>query len=129
MGQSRAGYFVLWSALQAPDLFWGRIASNPSLEPGRERFFNDASVHTKSDLKVVVASGTRDTEQRRRNAKEWSLHWQNQEDAPWQVQLLPIQGGTHAASIGETYRQAMLFLFQDEIAARATAPIAPSPTS
>lgn len=29
VGQSRAGYFVLWSALQDPDLFWGRIASNP----------------------------------------------------------------------------------------------------
>lgn len=38
LGQSRGGYFVLWSALQAPDLFWGRIASNPSLTPGRESF-------------------------------------------------------------------------------------------
>ena len=32
-GQSRSGYFVLWSAMEAPDLFWGRIASNPATTP------------------------------------------------------------------------------------------------
>lgn len=117
LGQSRGGYFVLWSALEAPDLFWGRIASNPSFTPGRTRFFADASTHSRSDLKVVLASGSRDTDLRKRNAVEWVQTWQDHADAPWQVKLLVIQDGTHAASIGETYRQAMLWLFSKEVAA------------
>lgn len=35
-GQSRAGAMVLYSAFAEPDLFWARIASNPSWKPGRE---------------------------------------------------------------------------------------------
>lgn len=118
LGQSRGGYFVLWSALEAPDLFWGRIASNPSLTPGRDRFFGAAAHHGRNDLGVVVASGSRDTEQRRINAKEWAEAWTRRQDAPWQVKYLPIQDGTHAASIGEVYRQSMLWLFKDEIRAK-----------
>ena len=113
LGQSRGGYFVLWSAVEAPDLFWGRIASNPSFTPGRTRFFADASPHGRRDLKVVLASGSRDAEMRKRDAVEWAQTWQDREDAPWQVKLLVIQGGTHAASIGEAYRQAMLWLFSN----------------
>lgn len=37
-GQSRGGYMVLYSAFTEPDLFWGRIASNPAFDPGREQF-------------------------------------------------------------------------------------------
>lgn len=116
LGQSRGGYFVLWSALEDPDLFWGRIASNPSLSPGRERFFAAAKPHSRNDLQVAVASGTRDTELRRKNALEWTQTWKGRSDAPWDVRLFPIQDGTHAASIGETYRQAMLWLFRKNIA-------------
>nr|AAK28566.1 hypothetical protein [uncultured bacterium] len=116
LGQSRGGHFVLWSALEAPDLFWGRIASNPSFAPGRARFFADASPHSRDDLKVALVSGSRDTELRRRNAVEWAQAWQDRADAPWQVKLFVIQGGTHAASIGEAYRQAMLWLFSKEVA-------------
>jgi len=117
VGQSRAGYFVLWSALEDPDLFWGRIASNPALAPGRVRFFESAASHTRKDLKVAIASGTRDTEQRKRNAMEWGTTWSSRADAPWVVNLIKIEGGTHAATIGETYRRAMLWLFEAEIAA------------
>ena len=39
-GQSRGGYMVLYSAFTDPDLFWGRIASNPSFNPGRSLFFS-----------------------------------------------------------------------------------------
>jgi predicted alpha/beta superfamily hydrolase len=116
VGQSRAGYFVLWSALEDPDLFWGRIASNPALTPGRARFFEAAASHTKKDLKVAIASGTRDTELRQRNATEWGTTWSSRADAPWAVNLIKLEGGTHAATIGETYRRAMLWLFETEIA-------------
>lgn len=115
LGQSRAGYFILWSALEAPDLFWGRIASNPSSTPGRERLFAEVAPHRRGDLSVAVAIGDRDTDARKRFAREWTEHWQSRQDAPWQVVPMPIEGGTHAASIGEVYRQAMLWLFRDEI--------------
>lgn len=115
LGQSRAGYFVLWSALEDPDLFWGRIASNAGLTPGRERFFSPPAAHKSIDLKVAVASGTRDTELRQNNAKEWTSAWSARADAAWSVKLLTIDDGTHAASIGETYRQAMLWLFQEDM--------------
>ena len=116
VGQSRAGYFVLWSALEDPDLFWGRITSNPALTPGRARFFEAAASHRRKDLKVAIASGTRDTEQRQRNAIEWSTTWSSRDYAPWAVKLIKLEGGTHAATIGEAYRRAMLWLFETEIA-------------
>lgn len=116
VGQSRAGYFVLWSALQDPDLFWGRIASNPSPGPARDALFVAALPHTRTDLRVAVASGTRDTAERQRIARDWTTHWSAAStDAPWQVTLLTLQDGTHAATIGETYRRAMLWLFHEHI--------------
>jgi predicted alpha/beta superfamily hydrolase len=120
VGQSRGGYFVLWSALEDPDLFWARIASNPALAPGRARFFEAAASHARKDLKLAIASGTRDTEFRQRNATEWGTTWSSRADAPWAVNLIKIEGGTHAATIGETYRRAMLWLFETEIAAGKT---------
>lgn len=111
LGQSRGGYFVLWSALEMPDLFWGRVASNPTFTPGRARFFADANAHTRTGLKVFLASGTRDSELRKENANAWAHTWQHRADAPWRLNFSVLEGGTHAASIGETYRQAMLWLF------------------
>lgn len=116
VGQSRGGYFVLWSALEDPDLFWARIASNPALAPGRARFFEAAASHSRKDLKLAIASGTRDTELRQRNATEWGTTWSSRTDAPWAVNLIKLEGGTHAATIGEIYRRSMLWLFGAEIA-------------
>lgn len=124
LGQSRAGYFVLWSALQDPDLFWGRIASNPSPAPAREQLYRTPAPHRRDDLGVVVASGARDTAVRVAHAKAWAATWSARADAPWQVELNVLPEGTHAASIGEVYRQAMLWLFDE---ARATGLQAPLP--
>jgi predicted alpha/beta superfamily hydrolase len=113
VGQSRAGYFVLWSAYADPDLFWGRIASNPSVSPGREMLFAPPLVApTRRDLGVALVSGTRDGSATRRDgAREWGARWEGAADAPWAVNLIEIEGGTHAASIGEAYRHAMVWLF------------------
>lgn len=111
LGQSRGGYFVLWSAREAPDLFWGRIASNPARGPAREQLFAPAAPHARNDLKVAMVSGTREDEGRRQLAREWVADWSARADVPWQTTLLEIEGGTHAASIGEGYRRAMLWLF------------------
>jgi len=117
VGQSRAGYFVLWSALQAPDLFWGRIASNPAFTRTRDALFAPPSDPMRAHASVVLVSGGRDLPLRVRNAHEWYGVWTAREDRPWSLQLIELPTGTHAASIGEGYRQAMLWLFRDEVVA------------
>lgn len=117
VGQSRAGYFVLWSALQAPDLFWGRIASNPAFTRTRDALFTPPSSPTRATTSVALVSGRRDLPLRVHNAHEWYEFWSAREDRPWSLQLIDLPAGTHAASIGEGYRQAMLWLFRDEVVA------------
>jgi predicted alpha/beta superfamily hydrolase len=116
VGQSRGGYFVLWSALRDPDLFWGRIASNPSPAPARAAVFAAPAAHRRDDLEVIVVSGARDTAPRVQHAADWTSGWARRGDAPWQVRLVVLPEGTHAASIGEAYRQSMLWLFRGQIA-------------
>lgn len=110
-GQSFGGSFVLYSAFTEPDLFWARIASNPAFEPGRARFFGPPPRATRRDLRLVVASGTRDREPYRQGALEWFRAWEGRRDAPWTLRPLTIEGGTHAADSLNVYRAAMLWLF------------------
>ena len=115
LGQSRGAQFVLWSALNDPDLFWARIASNPVFVPGKQEFFKPPSHHKNKDLMLALMTGTREKESRRLNVKEWVNHWTLNPRNPWQLKVFEINGGTHAASIGESYRQAMLWFFQKEM--------------
>jgi uncharacterized protein len=110
-GQSRGGGFVLYSAFTDPDLFWGRVASNPALMPGRNLFFGTPAPAARLDLRLVVASGSRDRPRYRRLALEWFSHWQGRRDTPWRLNTITIEGGTHAADSGRVYRSAMLWLF------------------
>lgn len=110
-GQSRGGYMVLYSAFTDPDLFWGRIASNPAFEPGRELFFSSAAPASRNDLGLVVASGSRDYADLREAASKWFDAWKDVEDSPWSINSVTIQGGTHAADSTNSYRAGMLWLF------------------
>jgi hypothetical protein len=110
-GNSRAGYFVLWSAFTDPDLFWGRIVSNPSLRPGRELFFSQPTKGTRNDLGLVVSTGTRDRQPSRDNSLALFKAWEGKQDLPWRLNLQTIDGGTHAADATNVYRKAMLWLF------------------
>lgn len=110
-GQSRGGYMVLYSAFTDPDLFWGRIASNPTFEPGRELFFSPAAPASRNDLGLVVTSGSRDYPGLREAALEWFDAWQSVEDRPWSLNFETIREGTHAAGSTDSYRKGMLSLF------------------
>lgn len=120
VGQSRGGGFVIYSALTAPDLFWGRIASNPAFRPGASRdfFYAAAAPATRADLALFVASGARDRADLRAETLHWFDHWNGQAERPWMLRTVTIDNGTHAASIGEVYRQGLLWLFRDEPPAR-----------
>lgn len=112
VGQSHGGQFVLYSALTAPDLFWGRIASNPSVKPNREVFYGKARAATRRDLKLFYASGSRDREHLRAEALHWSAAWEARKK-PFALRFETIDGGTHAASIAEVYRRGMIWLSQN----------------
>lgn len=110
-GQSRGGYMVLYSAFTSPELFWGRIASNPTLDPGRERFFSSAAPASRDDLGLVVTSGSRDRQDLRQAALEWFATWEQTSNKPWSLHTVTIEGGTHAADSTNSYRAGMVWLF------------------
>ena len=110
-GQSRGGAFVLYSAVSDPDLFWGRIASNPSITPGLESLIGDAAPATRDDLGVAVVSGTRDRPDLQDQAALWLRVWQARADKPWRVLGARTQGGTHAANTPDAYRTGMRWFF------------------
>lgn len=110
-GQSRGGAFVLYSAVTDPDLFWGRIASNPSITPGIESLLEPAARAARDDLTLVVTSGTRDRPDLQEEAALWLAAWEAQPERPWRLEGVRIQGGTHAASAPDAYRQGLRLLF------------------
>jgi hypothetical protein len=113
VGQSFGGQFVLFSAMTAPDMFWARIASNPSLKPNADFFYGAATKSKRKDLKLFYASGSRDRPHLREEALNWSAAW-SAKKAPWTLRFETIEGGTHAASIPEAYRRGMIWFFERE---------------
>jgi predicted alpha/beta superfamily hydrolase len=120
VGQSFGGTFVLYSAFTDPDLFWGRIASNPSFRFGRRRFFAPPPAGSRHDLGLVLASGERNNAQSRQQALDWIAAWEGK-PAPWTVKGVTIPNGTHAADLPNAYRAGMLWLFREDPEMRAAA--------
>lgn len=109
-GQSRGGGFVLHSAFTSPDLFWGRIASNPTLD--RLPALNNAPVPaSRGDLRLLVTSGALDRPVYRQPALGWFNEWRGRPGLPWTLRTETIEGGTHAADAPRVYRLAMRWFF------------------
>ncbi|MBU4039534.1 MAG: alpha/beta hydrolase [Alphaproteobacteria bacterium] len=115
-GQSRGGAFVLYSAVTDPDLFRGRIASNPSITPGMESLLAPAAPAARRDLGLVVVSGTRDRADLQAEAAQWLSVWEGRPERPWRLFGERIEGGTHAANAPDAYRRGMRRLFSEEAA-------------
>jgi uncharacterized protein len=109
-GQSRAGAMILYSAFMRPDVFWARIASNPSWVPGEEIFYGRPASASRQDLQLLIAVGTKEYPDRRAAASQWFAHWKGRA-APWALTRVDIEGGTHSADAGNAYRAAMRRLF------------------
>lgn len=109
-GQSRGGALILYSAFTSPDLFWARIASNPSWTPGREIFYGPPARASRTDLQLMIAIGTAEFADRRALADEWLSHWRGRE-APWRISRIDVPGGTHSADAGNAYRAALRQLY------------------
>jgi hypothetical protein len=110
VGQSRGGGFVFYSAFTDPDLFWGRIASSPTLNPGHDIYFGEPAPAHRTDLQFVVADGTNDRPELRPDTLAWEREWADRK-GPWALKVITLEGGTHAADIANVYRQGMDWLF------------------
>lgn len=113
-GQSRGGHFVLYSAFQHPDTFWGRIASNPTLLPHPQQFYATPVEAMRDDLTLVVASGANDRPTLRKDALAWYSDWQQRDDAPWSIHFATIASGTHAANSTDAYRIGLGEIFEGD---------------
>jgi predicted alpha/beta superfamily hydrolase len=110
VGQSYGGSFVLWSALNRPDAFWGRIASNPSFRLNSEKLWAPAVAPLQSGAKLYVVSGTANAPDARQQAIRW-VEQRATSPAGAGVERIDIAGGTHAADLPAAYRAALRKLF------------------
>ena len=108
VGQSFGAGYVLYSALNDPDLFWARIASNPSFRL-REDVWGKAAAAKRTDLKLYLVDGTLNDPRSRQATAKWGAAWSRK--ALWTVERIEIPGGTHAADLGGGYRAALRKLF------------------
>jgi predicted alpha/beta superfamily hydrolase len=114
-GQSLGGQFVLYTALTRPDLFWGHIASNPALHrnlPFFLRRYGKAEV-TGEQPRLFVASGSEDDPRFRVPTLEWIEHWSSNDDNPWQLKTMSLDGHTHMSAPPASFRQGMAWLFSE----------------
>ena len=113
MGQSRGGHFALYSAYTNPDLFWGRIISNPALYPNKDLFFAGETRPDPSNARIYFSSGGNDLPHLRKDALRWFAQWSD-DPAPWDLKTETIENGTHAARYVDVYRNGMKWLFADD---------------
>ncbi len=112
IGQSRGAHFALYSAYDAPDAFWGRIAINPSLKPNKARFFVDLSKLARADSNLYFASGENDWPRLRKEALALFEHLNAQERLPWRLKTVTVPAATHGANYVDIYREGMKWLFR-----------------
>jgi predicted alpha/beta superfamily hydrolase len=110
VGQSFGGTFVLYSAFTKPDLFWARIASNPSARMHQTLLAGAPAAARRNDLHLVLVSGTANNPDGRRAALDLDRTWRRG-PTPWELHRIDIEGGTHAADLGNAYRLALRRLF------------------
>jgi predicted alpha/beta superfamily hydrolase len=115
-GQSIGGQFVLYTALTRPDLFWGHIASNPALHRNLPFFLQE---HGEADSgseqsRLFVGSGSGDDPRFRVPTLEWIEHWSNNNDNPWQLKTVILEGHTHMSAPPACFRQGVAWLFSKD---------------
>ena len=115
-GQSIGGQFVLYTALTMPDLFWGHIASNPALHRNLPFFLQTygKAASAGEQSKLFVGSGSLDDPGYRVPTLEWIEHWSNNDDNPWQLKTMILDGHSHMSAPPASFRQGMTWLFSKD---------------
>ena len=119
-GQSRGGSFALYAAYQRPRLFHGFVASNPGREADTRLLYgmNGTQPRGRGEGWLIVTSGSRDYDYLRGTALQWGREVAGKPDLPWRAEFIDLAGATHAASVPQAYRAAMLKIFAQQ--AKAT---------
>jgi hypothetical protein len=109
-GQSLAGQFVVYSALTNPDLFWGRIASNPAFHRNLEYFRDLAPETPQSSPQLFIAAASNDAERYITPRDALLQHWAKN-PPPWEYEVGALNGEYHAAAAPLAFRAGMRWLF------------------
>ncbi len=109
-GQSLAGQFVIYSALTNPDLFWGRIASNPAFHRNLDYFLKLQPEPAQTSPRLLIASGSNDDERFLTPRSQLLEHWR-QNPPPWSYTVETLEGEYHASAAPLAFRAGMRWLF------------------
>ena len=112
-GRSLGGQFVLYSAQTRPDLFWGRIASNPALHRNLPLFLSMRPDAPAAPSHLFVSSGSLDDAVFREPALAWIEHWSAQINKPWRLRTETLEGHSHFSTPAEALRRGIAWLFAD----------------
>jgi len=115
-GQSLGGQFVLYAALNRPDMFHGYIASNPALHRNLETFLHVPEARSRSGSRLFVASGSMDAPEFREPALRWMDNWRSVSNRPWLMKAISIEGYGHFSLAPEAFRQGLVWIFDSETA-------------
>jgi predicted alpha/beta superfamily hydrolase len=112
-GQSRGGSFALYAAYRRPRLFHAFIASNPGREADTRLLYgmNGTPPKGRTEGRLIVTSGSRDYDYLRGTALQWRRDVAGKPNLPWRAEFVDLEGATHAASVPQAYRAAMLKIF------------------
>lgn len=110
-GQSLGGQFVLYTALSAPELFWGHIAINPALHRNMPFFRDFQPTRDAQPTRLMVTMAQWDAERFREPAKAWIDAWRPPNNRHLQLQVAPLDDQHHASSAPQAYKTAMRWLF------------------
>lgn len=112
-GQSLGGQFVLYTAMNAPDLFFGLIANNPALHRNLPTFLEQPiKCDTVSPPRLFVTSGEFDDPRFRVPALKWIDHWTAQSEGPWKLRTVTTAGHNHFSAAPLAYRQGLLWIIE-----------------
>ncbi len=112
-GQSLGGQFVLYTAQTAPELFLGYIASNPALHRNLDLFLNmkPVAAGAQNSPRLFVSSGSEDDPEFREPALKWIQQWRNNEQLPWALETMTLEGQSHFSAAPEAFRRGMRWIF------------------
>ena len=112
-GQSLGGQFVLFSAQTSPDLFWGRIASNPALHRNLDWFLREPA-NGSGNSRLFVASAEQDYPVYREPAMAWIRQFDEAAGLPWILRTESIDGYGHFSLVTESYRRGLKWILTPE---------------
>jgi predicted alpha/beta superfamily hydrolase len=111
-GQSQGGQFVLHTAMTDPDLFWGRIASNPALHRNLPFYMEPKSDGTQGG-RLFVSSGEFNDARYHVPALQWMDHWSSAAEAPWALKTAVLPDQNHFSAGPAAFRQGLQWIFQE----------------